>query len=93
MRVVPHKDEASFRALADDLAMNPGRCWVIGDSLRSDIAPAVRAGFRAVHFDSHNWAAHERTGHVLPQGAHVVSSLADALGIIQASWGEPLRSA
>ena len=47
--IVPDKDVATYRALVADLALDPSRTWVIGNSPRSDINPALAAGLNAVH--------------------------------------------
>jgi putative hydrolase of the HAD superfamily len=82
VRIVPGKDAATFRALAADLGMRPGSCWVVGDSLKSDIIPAVTAGFRAIHVAAPNWGAYEHAGLAVPAGAVAVANLSEALAII-----------
>ena len=75
VRIVLRKDAAAFATLAGELDIDPASSWVVGDSLRSDINPAVQAGFRAIHFDTYNWAAYERDGHGLPPGCTSVPTL------------------
>lgn len=52
IEVVPHKDEATYRRLVGAWVLDPGRTWMIGNSPRSDIAPARAAGLGAVHIPS-----------------------------------------
>jgi putative hydrolase of the HAD superfamily len=47
--IVKEKDEASYRALIASRGMDPARAWMIGNSPRSDINPALRAGINAVY--------------------------------------------
>jgi putative hydrolase of the HAD superfamily len=45
----PHeKDVDAYRRLIREAALHPEHTWMIGNSPRSDINPAVRAGLRAV---------------------------------------------
>lgn len=47
--IVKEKDEESYRALIASRGMDPERAWMIGNSPRSDINPALRAGINAVY--------------------------------------------
>lgn len=47
--VVREKDSAAYRALVQRLALDPERTWMIGNSPRSDINPALEAGLNAVY--------------------------------------------
>jgi putative hydrolase of the HAD superfamily len=46
--VVKEKNAAAYRALVDQQEFNLNRAWMIGNSPKSDINPALRAGMRAV---------------------------------------------
>lgn len=46
--IVKEKDAAAYRALAAERGMNHGRAWMIGNSPKSDINPAMQAGLNAV---------------------------------------------
>jgi putative hydrolase of the HAD superfamily len=52
IQVVPDKDEATYRGLVGAWSLAPGATWMIGNSPRSDIAPALAAGLGAVHIPS-----------------------------------------
>jgi len=54
---VPHeKDEAAYRRLVEAAALDRARTFMIGNSPRSDINPALRAGLRAVFIPHpHTW--------------------------------------
>ena len=64
--VTPEKTAAVYRRLVEDEALDPARTWMIGNSPRSDILPAVEAGLRGV------FVPHEHTWHLehveLPDG-------------------------
>jgi GTP cyclohydrolase II len=52
--VVKFKNDDSFKRLQHDFIFNPGEFIVVGNSLRSDIEPALRAGLKVVHFNNPN---------------------------------------
>jgi putative hydrolase of the HAD superfamily len=56
VEVPPEKDEAAYRQLVEAAALNRSRTFMIGNSPRSDINPALRAGLRAVFIPHpHTW--------------------------------------
>ncbi|HMF75209.1 MAG TPA: HAD family hydrolase [Bryobacteraceae bacterium] len=46
--VVKEKDQAAYRQLAEARGFHPERTWMIGNSPKSDINPALAAGLNAV---------------------------------------------
>ena len=46
--IVKEKDSAAYRALALERGFDPGLSWMIGNSPKSDINPALEAGWNAV---------------------------------------------
>jgi len=56
VEVPPEKDEAAYRRLVEAAALDRTRTFMIGNSPRSDINPALRAGLRAVFIPHpHTW--------------------------------------
>jgi putative hydrolase of the HAD superfamily len=54
--VTPEKNEAAHRGVVADEGLDPARTWMIGNSPKSDILPALAAGLRAVFIDHpHTW--------------------------------------
>ncbi len=54
--VVKEKDAAAYRALMEERGMDPERAWMIGNSPKSDINPALEAGLNAVFIPhAHTW--------------------------------------
>jgi len=49
VKVVPEKDPEILRATLDEFGMLPEETWLVGDSPRSDVIPAVELGLRAVY--------------------------------------------
>ena len=56
VEVPPEKDEAAYRRLVEAAGLERARTFMIGNSPRSDINPALRAGLRAVFIPHpHTW--------------------------------------
>jgi len=54
--VVREKAEDTYRAIVQERQLDPARTWMIGNSPRSDINPALRAGLNAVFIPhEHTW--------------------------------------
>ncbi len=54
--IVKEKDESSYRALVAERGMDPSRTWMIGNSPKSDVNPALDAGLNAVFVPhAHTW--------------------------------------
>jgi putative hydrolase of the HAD superfamily len=85
--VVPNKSAAEFRVLLAELGGDPRSSWSVGNSVASDINPALEVGMRAVWIDAHVWEHERREMRTLP-GALVASSLAEVPGLVRtaASW-------
>ncbi len=54
-RVVKEKNAAAYRDMVLELAVAPGEVWMVGNSPKSDINPALAAGLNAV------WVPHDAT--------------------------------
>ena len=54
--IVKEKDAAAYRRLAEEQRLDPRRAWMIGNSPKSDINPALEAGLNAVFVPhAHTW--------------------------------------
>ena len=51
--VVPEKDAAAYQSLVAQLEVDPARTWMIGNSPKSDINPALAVGLNAVFIPHH----------------------------------------
>jgi len=56
--IVKEKDAPSYRELVRSRGMDPARTWMIGNSPKSDVNPALEAGLGAV------FVPHDRTWHL-----------------------------
>ena len=66
VEIVSTKTPASYAAVTEKLAVNPSRCVMIGDSLRSEVLPVVEVGGHAIHVPYQTSWEHE---HVPPDVA------------------------
>ena len=54
--IVPEKDVTTYHRIVSELQIDPQRAWMIGNSPRSDINPALAAGLNAVYIPHpHTW--------------------------------------
>jgi putative hydrolase of the HAD superfamily len=54
--IVKEKDAAAYLQLAQERSMDHGRAWMIGNSPKSDVNPALEAGLNAVFVPhAHTW--------------------------------------
>ena len=54
--IVPEKDVTTYHRVVNELQINPQRAWMVGNSPRSDINPALAAGLNAVYIPHpHTW--------------------------------------
>lgn len=63
--IVQEKDVATYHQVTSELQIDPKRTWMIGNSPRSDINPALAAGLNAVYIPHpHTWhLEHEEVQH------------------------------
>jgi putative hydrolase of the HAD superfamily len=82
--VVPEKDAASYRFLAESIGLDPERTWMIGNSPKSDINPALAAGLNAVFIPHHaTWRLEHQEINPSPGSGKLirVSRFSDLAGI------------
>ena len=53
IEIVSNKDESTFRQLSDKIGVDAERMLSVGNSFKSDIAPALSAGYHAIHIPFH----------------------------------------
>ena len=54
--IVQEKDVSTYCRVVSDLRLNPKQTWMVGNSPRSDVNPALSAGIKAVHIPHpHTW--------------------------------------
>jgi putative hydrolase of the HAD superfamily len=85
--IVDHKDAGAFRQLVAELKVNPRLAWSVGDSLRSDIRPALTAGLRAVWVPKKTWSYEEDA----PSGAQGKFAQVSSLRELPRLLGDALK--
>jgi len=85
IHVVAEKPPSAFHDIVAELKVEPRETWSVGNSVRSDILPAIEAGLRAVWVDAHVWE-HERFDGILSNDqVLVVNDLAHVTEAIEAA--------
>lgn len=59
--IVSDKTPATYRRLCKELEVSPQKLVMVGNSFKSDIAPALKVGASAIHIPFHTTWAHEKT--------------------------------
>jgi putative hydrolase of the HAD superfamily len=82
IRIVPEKTPEIIREVVAALGVNSASAWMVGNSMRSDVVPALEAGLRAVRIPAHVWE-HERShDHLSPDGVITTPHLVDVPTLI-----------
>jgi putative hydrolase of the HAD superfamily len=81
VHVLMVKDEAAYRTIALEHALSPAASWMVGNSMRADINPALRAGFRCIYVcRPHTWDYDDEEpvgGHLEARALNEVARLID----------------
>jgi putative hydrolase of the HAD superfamily len=79
VHVVQEKDAEVLRGLMADYGLQPELTWMVGNSPRSDINPALEVGIGAVHIPHTNTWSFEDTKIVDPEQVAVLDSFGDLI--------------
>jgi putative hydrolase of the HAD superfamily len=72
IEIVSEKDERAYRNVLDEFALPPERFAMVGNSLRSDIAPVVQMGGWGVYMPYHVTWAHETDTDFIDHASRVI---------------------
>jgi putative hydrolase of the HAD superfamily len=77
--IVPEKDVNTYQRIVSELQIDPQQAWMVGNSPRSDINPALAAGLNAVYIPHpHTWhLEHEEVQYVEEGRLLTLSTFAD----------------
>ena len=81
IEIVSEKDVATYARVLGEFALVPAQFVMIGNSLRSDIAPVLQLGGWGVHMPYHTTWIHEATSSLDAADAPRMCSVADAAGL------------
>jgi len=84
IHIVPDKTPAAIRAVMDELGTEPESTWMVGNSIRSDVMPALAAGLKAIWIDAHVWEHERAGGEVVDERVYVADTLEDILRVLAA---------
>lgn len=77
VHIVPEKDAAVFQALVAEYDLDHTQTWMVGNSPRSDISPALQAGLGAIYVPHPNTWTLELEVTEEPEVAIVLENFAD----------------
>jgi len=77
--ILEHKTEREMQRIVDENQLDIGRSWKIGNSLKSDINPALNIGLKAIWIPYHYTWAYEEAETQESSNFHKASSLEEAL--------------
>lgn len=77
VQIVSEKDAATYARIIARAGIAPAAFLMIGNSLKSDVLPAMEAGARAIHIPYHTMWAHERVGDDHGQQITTLASIRD----------------
>ena len=73
VEIVAEKDPPTYRAVIARNELTPHSSWMIGNSPKSDINPALAAGLHAIFlFHKSTWVLEHATLNPAPQGQHLL---------------------
>jgi putative hydrolase of the HAD superfamily len=73
VEIVAEKDSPTYSAVLDRHELAPHTSWMIGNSIKSDINPALAAGLHAVFlFHKNTWVLEHAEIDPAPQGQHLL---------------------
>jgi len=73
VEVLPEKHELAYRSLREQHGCEATRTWMIGNSPRSDINPALAAGLHAIFIPHHfTWVLEHEILNPAPSGQHLL---------------------
>jgi putative hydrolase of the HAD superfamily len=78
IEIVSEKDASTYARVLDEFGLQPHQFAMVGNSLRSDIAPVVALGGWGVHMPYHVTWAHEEEAEPIADGARVRRVLSPA---------------
>lgn len=89
IRIVDDKTESTFFEVLRDANVDPADAWSVGNSVASDINPALWLGMSAIWIDAHVWEHERRESDLVEGRVFTASALTDVVSIIEAGAHVP----
>jgi putative hydrolase of the HAD superfamily len=83
IEIVPEKSPATIRAIVARLGIDVESACMVGNSIRSDMLPAIEAGLRTVWINAHVWEYERACDHLADSRTIMLSHLADIATLIK----------
>jgi putative hydrolase of the HAD superfamily len=85
IRVVAAKDARAFQQAVKESGVHPDSAWVIGDSIRSDINPAIEAGIKCILYvySHHSYYWRQEYGVIPIQPFYKIGALNEAITLLE----------
>jgi putative hydrolase of the HAD superfamily len=83
IKIVPEKSPAIILEVVNALGAEPRSTWMVGNSIRSDVQPAIDAGLRAVWINAHVWEYEKAYGPPPVVGMIEAAKLGEVPALIQ----------
>ena len=80
--IVSDKTQEAYLHLCDQLSVSPDQLLMVGNSFKSDVAPALEIGAWAVHVPFHTQWAHELTEEYEHERLRRVENIRDIIGLL-----------
>jgi putative hydrolase of the HAD superfamily len=80
--IVESKSSLVLTALLDELGASASNAWMVGNSVPSDVNPALAIGMKAIWIDAHVWQHEKRETIVRTRGLFTASSISEVPGIV-----------
>jgi putative hydrolase of the HAD superfamily len=83
IRIVFEKSPADILEAVAALRIDVSSAWMVGNSVRSDVLPAIEAGLRVVWIPAHVWEHERALDHMAPESVVTATRLADIPALIE----------
>lgn len=85
VRIVSEKSPQDIRAVVAELDVQPERAWMVGNSVRSDVLPALEAGIRAIWIRAYVWEYERAHDHLVDDRVVEVSHISEVPKVIHSA--------
>jgi putative hydrolase of the HAD superfamily len=82
-RIVAEKSPETIRQVVASLGISVESAWMVGNSIRSDVLPALSAGLRAIWIRAHVWEYERACDHLVDERVIPLSHLSQIAAAIE----------
>jgi putative hydrolase of the HAD superfamily len=92
IKVVVEKTPQAILEVLERLGVVAESSWMVGNSMRSDILPAIAVGMHAIWLRTHTWEYERALDHVTDEVVNFAASLAQVPDLISGNFYENIAS-